>query len=70
METSAKSATISVDPDKQFQITLTARQVGLVLGVLNEAHFKGSQADLVASTIEAIQEPVLREAHGGKEIKS
>lgn len=66
MEPTASAATVKVDPDAKFQITLTAEQVILVLNVLNEAHFKGSQAANVARTIDAIQGPVLLAAHQGK----
>ncbi len=66
MEASAHSATIKVDPKRQFKIHLAGEQIVLLLAVLNEAHFKGSQAALAASIIAAVQDPVLAEAHGAK----
>lgn len=60
------SAGIEVDPSKVFNVKMTAEQVVLILGVLREAHFKGSQTHLAASAIDAIQDPILREAHAGK----
>lgn len=65
MEASATSASVKVSPNKVFKISLTAEQIVLVLNVLNEAHFKGSQSDIVSRTISAIQDPVLLAAHGG-----
>lgn len=65
MEPTANEARIKVDPNQEFKITLTAEQIVLVLNVMNDAHFKGSQAEIVAATINAIQGPVLLAAHGG-----
>lgn len=62
----AKSATVQVEPDRAFSISLTGAQIALVLDVIREAHFKGHQCDLAASCIRAIQEPVLQHVHGAK----
>lgn len=66
MEPEAQSATIKLDPRQVFSPKLTAEQIALLLGVMNEAHFKGSQCDLVAATIRSLQDPILLQAHGGK----
>ena len=66
MEASATQTTVKVDPKRPFTVHITGEQIVLLLAVLNEAHFKGSQAALAASVIAAIQDPVLAEAHGAK----
>jgi hypothetical protein len=63
MKASAQQVTVKVDPTKQFNITLTAEQIVLALDVLREATFRGAQAELAASLINSIQDPVLLEAH-------
>lgn len=45
---------------------MRADQIALILRVLREAHFSGKEAHLVAATLDAIQDPVLHQAHGGK----
>lgn len=64
METKASSATIRVSPEKAYPVSLKGAQIAMLLNILREAHFKGSEVALAASVIDAIQEPILADAHG------
>jgi len=65
-EMETKNASVSVSPSQEFKISMRADQIALILRVLREAHFSGKEAHLVAATLDAIQDPVLHQAHGGK----
>ena len=64
MDTTARQITVKVDPAKKFTCTLSAEQIVLAIDVLRNAMFKGEQVELASSLIDAIQSPVLLDAHG------
>lgn len=64
VEATASAVKVTVPSDKVYAVRLNGAQLKLLLRVFGSAHCPVSQAHLVASTLDALQEPLLEDAHG------
>ena len=63
-DSEAESVKIRVDPAKEFVVTLTGEQIKFLIQLISANSYPGNKVFLVGDTLNAIQKPLLDDAHG------
>ena len=65
-EAEARAVKVAIPNDRRYSVELSGQQLKFLLALLNSNQYPGNQVFLVAATMDALQEPILNEAHGAE----